>query len=238
MGRFSNRPFPYLFQNNIKMEDYTLLHRLNIFVHVISGALALALGIIALATKKGGKAHKKSGWIFLFVIAFVITTGLLGVFAFKGNEFLLVITMLSAYPAFSGYRVLLTKSNKPKLIDICAAIIALSSGLYFLYYFESIGMIWNPVIIYSTVGALFLITSYDFLRYLIPAERYKRVWLYEHIYKMTASFTALLSAFVGTVFPQYHPYSQFLPSVFGTLLTIAFIYSWYRKSVKSSKSLL
>ena len=47
---------------------------------------------------------------------------------------------------------------------------------------------------------------------------------------MVAAFTALLAAFVGTVFPQYHPYSQFLPSVFGTLLAIGFIAYFYRKN--------
>lgn len=212
------------------MGDYTLPHQLNILVHVISGSLALILGIIAMATRKGGKTHKKSGRLFLILIAFVITTGLIGVFIFKVNTFLLVITLLSGYQAFSGYRILNNKSNKPKSLDILVALLSMSSGIYFLYYLKSIGMFWNPMIIYSTVGTLFLIVAYDFLRYLIPKKRYKKLWLYEHIYKMVAAFTALLSAFVGTVFPQYHPYSQFLPSIFGILLAISFIVYFYRKN--------
>ncbi len=210
------------------MEDYTFLHQISLLVHIIFGSLALLLGIIAMATKKGGKVHIRTGRLFLVAMTVVIGTALAGVFIFKANAFLLVLTLLSGYQAFSGYRILKLKSNKAKLLDIGVACIAISSAIYFLYYLESIGMIWAPVVIYSTVGALFLIIAYDFLRYFIPAERYKKIWIYEHIYKMVAAFTALLAAFVGNVFPQYHPYSQILPSVFGTFLAIGFIIYFYR----------
>lgn len=212
------------------MSDYSILHQINIFIHVLSGSLALITAIIAMVTKKGGRLHRKSGKAFLFLITIVIVTGLIGVFVFQVNTFLLVITLLSGYQAFSGYRIIINKSNTVKILDVFVALITLSSGIYFLYYFKSIGMIWAPIIIYSTVGTLFAIVAYDFLRYLIPKNRYKKLWLYEHIYKMVAAFTALLSAFVGTVFPQYHPYSQFLPSIFGTLLAISFIVYFYRKN--------
>lgn len=212
------------------MSDYTLPHQINILVHVLSGSLAMIMAIIAMVSLKGGRLHRKSGKAFLFLVAFVIATGLIGVFVFKVNTFLLVITLLSGYQAFSGYRILQNKSNTPNFLDILVALLTLSSGIYFLYYFKSIGMIWAPAIIYSTVGALFLIITYDLLRYLIPKNRYKKLWLYEHIYKMVAAFTALFAAFVGTVFPQYHPYSQFLPSIFGTLLAIGFIVYFYREN--------
>lgn len=212
------------------MENYTLAHQINIWIHVLSGSLAMIMAIIAMVSLKGGKIHRKSGKAFLFFDAIVIVTGLIGVFVFKVNTFLLVLTLLSGYQAFSGYRVINNKLNSPKLLDISVALLTISSGIYFLYYFKSIGMIWAPGLIYSTVGALFLIISYDLLRYLIPKKRYKNLWLYEHIYKMVAAFTALFAAFVGTVFPQYHPYSQFLPSIFGTLLAIGFIVYFYRKN--------
>ena len=91
-------------------------------------------------------------------------------------------------------------------------------------------MIWAPLIIYSTVGALISIITYDFLRYFISASRYKDIWLYEHIYKMIGAFTALLAAFSGTVFFDYQPYSQFLPSILGTLLAIGFMIFHYSKN--------
>tara|TARA_B110001450_G_C17501242_1_gene432419 strand:- start:140 stop:799 length:660 start_codon:yes stop_codon:yes gene_type:complete len=212
------------------MTDYSFLHNSNIVTHVISGSIALLLGIIGLMTKKGGKWHTKSGNYFLILLIIVALTGLIGVFIFKRNTFLLIITVLSAYYGFSGYRTLQTKSNSPKLIDISVAIVSLISVSYFLYYFKSIGMYWSPIIIYSTVGALLMIVAYDFIRYLIPKKIYRNMWLYEHIFKMIGAFTALLSAFSGTLFENYQPYSQFLPSVFGTLLQIGFIVYYVRKN--------
>ena len=213
------------------MDISKILHSTNIGIHVLTGSIALLLGFIALITRKGRRAHIKSGRWFLGFLAIVIATGLMGVFAFGRNTFLLVITVLAGYNGFSGYRVLITKSNRPKMIDVLVALFALVTVLYFLYYFKQIGMIWTPVIIYSTVGALLLVITYDFLRYLIPASRYKKFWICEHIYKMIGAFSALLAAFTGTVFSAYQPYSQILPSVLGILLQISFIIYWSRKSV-------
>ena len=219
------------------MSDYSFLHNSNILIHVIAGSIALLLGILALTSNKGGKWHKKSGNYFLLLLIIVVLTGLMGVFIFKRNTFLLIITVLSAYYGFSGYRVLQAKSNSPQFIDIAVAIVSLIAVSYFLYYFKTMGMYWSPIIIYSTVGALLMIVTYDFIRYLIPKKRYKNIWLYEHIFKMIGAFTALLSAFSGTVFDNYQPYSQFLPSVFGTLLQIGFIVYYTRKQVTKNKQL-
>ena len=205
------------------MDKSNFTHNLNIFIHAVAGTIALLLGLMAISTKKGETLHKKAGKAFLLLLVVVILTGLIGVFIFGRNTFLLVITVLSAYQGFSGYRILQTKSNQPKLLDISIAIISLICVTYFLYYFKSIGMIWSPIIIYSTVGTLLFLITYDFARYLIPKSAYGNIWLYEHISKMLGAFTALLAAFTGTVFANYQPYSQILPSMLGFLLQIGFI---------------
>lgn len=217
------------------MPDYSFLHSSNILIHVVAGSIALLLGVLALITNKGGKWHRKSGNYFLILLIIVVFTGLTGVFIFKRNTFLLIITVLSAYYGFSGYRILQSKTNRPKLLDILVALVSIISVSYFLYYFKSIGMYWSPVIIYSTVGALLMIVAYDFIRYLIPKKTYGNMWLYEHIFKMIGAFTALLAAFSGTVLYDYQPYSQFLPSVFGTLLQIVFIAYYVTKFNKNKK---
>jgi len=212
------------------MESLPILHKINVLIHVVAGTVALLTGLMALLVSKRKQIHKDIGRVFLLFLGVAIVTALFGVFIFSRNTFLLVITVLSGYLGYSGYRALQTKSNKPVLGDIITAVAALLSVLYFVYYFKSVGMIWNPVIIYSTVGYLVLVISYDFIRYLIPAAAYANLWLYEHILKMVSAFSGLLSAFSGTVFPQYHPYSQFLPSVLGGWVAIGFMISVYRKS--------
>ncbi|MCJ7934777.1 MAG: hypothetical protein MUW56_14400 [Chryseobacterium sp.] len=211
------------------MKDYSLLHQANVIIHVFAGSIALIAGLVSILTKKGGKNHRKAGLIFLSFLAVVVLTGLVGVFVFGRNIFLLVITMLSAYLGFSGYRVLKSKSNKLHLIDIVVALATLITMCYFMYYLKSIGFIWSPVIIYSTVGYLLLMVAYDFIRYLIPANTYGNLWIYEHILKMISAFSGILSAFTGTVLPQYHPFSQFLPSVLGTIVAIGFMIYVYNK---------
>ena len=152
------------------MNIFNLFHSTNIVIHITAGSIALLLGIIALCTKKGKKIHVKSGGWFLVCLAIVIATGLLGVFVFGRNTFLLVITVLAGYYGFSGYRSLQNKSNKPKRLDMLVAMVSLSAVFFFLYYFKTIGMIWSPVIIYSTVGTLLFVITYDFIRYLIPGS--------------------------------------------------------------------
>ena len=214
------------------------MHEANILIHVISGTTALILGLIALLSVKGGKVHNTSGKWFLFFMTIVILSGLIGVFVFGRNTFLLIITILSGYVAFSGFRTIKFKTNVPNLFDITVALISLVALVYFLYYFKSIGMIWSPVIIYSTVGALLFVIIYDFVRYLIPAKLYKkyRIWLYEHIYKMISAFSALLSAFTGTVLEEYQPYSQFLPSILCLSIALGFIIYVSKFGLKKSKS--
>ena len=207
------------------MESLSVIHKINIAVHIAAGSSALLVGIIAIIASKGKKLHKRTGRLFLILMAIVIITGLIGVFVFGRNTFLLIITVLSGYQAFSGYRIIKAKSNSPKFIDIIICFLALTSVSYFLYYFKSIGMIWSSVIIYSTVSWLFLIIVYDLGRYFIPKKIYRNLWIYEHILKMVSAFTGLVSAFSGTVFPQYQPYSQFIPSILGALTAICFMIS-------------
>ena len=210
------------------------LHTLNIVLHVLTGTAALVLGLIALLSAKGGRVHNKSGNYFLAFLSVVIITGLLGVFVFGRNTFLLVITVLTGYVSFSGYRALKFKSNVPRTLDIVVALVSLSTLAYFLYFFHSIGMIWSPVVIYSTVGAMFFVVLYDLLRYLIPREVYalQRIWLYEHIYKMISAFSGLLSAFAGTVLKEYQPHSQYLPSVLGMIIIVGFMVYTYRDGLQ------
>lgn len=195
------------------------MHSTNIIIHIIAGSLALLTGTVALIVFKGGKTHRRFGRMFLICLSVVIFTGLLGVFAFHRNVFLLVITVLSGYLGFSGFRALKLRLEKPRCADNLVAIVAVLAAGYFIWYFNSIGMIWSPVIIYSTVGYLLLMVAYDLSRNCCQTGW----WRYEHILKMISAWSGLLSAFCGTVFPRYQPYSQFLPSVMGSLIAAGFI---------------
>lgn len=200
----------------------TTLHLSNIIVHVISGTIALIAGFLILLKTKGTPLHVKLGYLFVYCMIVVVATGAFGVIVFKRNLFLLLITVLAAYNTYSGFRILKEKANRFYLKDLFAMLGALGIALAFMYYLKFIGFYWNPVVIYSGVGYLLLVVSYDIFRYCIPLARYGNLWRYEHSSKMISAMGALLSAFVGTLLPDYKPYSQILPSLFMTLIMILF----------------
>jgi len=203
------------------------MHTLNIIIHVLAGILALITGFTAITTTKGGKTHIRFGSYFLKLISIVIMTGLIGVLIYQKNNFLLVITLLSGYNAFSGWRVIRLAGHKPMLIDYIVPVLVLANGIYYLYYIMSIGLYWSPVVIYSTLGALAMITLYDLSRGFMRRKTLLKTMIYEHIYKMVSALTGLTSAFIGTVLPQYQPYSQILPSAIGLafIIIILIIYA-------------
>lgn len=200
----------------------TPLHLTNIIVHVITGSTALAVGFLILFKTKGTPFHRKLGYLFTLCMVIVVTTGVFGVIVFKRNLFLLLITVLAGYNTYSGFRILKEKTNRFYLKDLAAMLAALAIAIIFTYYLKLIGFYWDPVVIFSGVGYLLMVISYDILRYCIPASRYGNLWRYEHSSKMISALGALFSAFIGTLMPDYKPYSQILPSLFMTLVMIFF----------------
>jgi len=111
----------------------------------MAGSLALIAGLVAAVLNKGGKQHIRFGRYFMWMIIIVIVTGLFGIFLFKRNNFLLVITMLSG-PKARAHR-------------LYGPVIAMASAFYYLYYIYSLGLYWSPVIIYLR-WALYSYSSY------------------------------------------------------------------------------
>lgn len=201
------------------------LHHLNIIVHVIAGSLGLIAGMAAIIAGKTSTWHRRLGRVFMWLIVIIIITGIAGVLVFKRNTFLLVLTLLSGYNCFSGIRAIKLQGKRPRILDIIVPLVVMSSAIYYLWYTRSIGLYWAPVIIYSTIGALFLLTLYDLCKTILPLPFLQKAVLYEHAYKMMGAFSGITSAFSGTVFPQYKPYSQFLPSVLGfAFIIVTFIW--------------
>jgi hypothetical protein len=67
------------------------------------------------------------------------------------------------------------------------------------------------------------------VRFAFPRKWFATTWFYEHLVKMIGAYTAVVSAFSGTVFVRWQPYSQMAPSLFGTLAIIGFVIYHRRK---------
>jgi len=200
-----------------------MTHAANIAIHVVFGTIALVIGFVPLVTPKGGRTHVRFGRWFLICLIVVIATAVIGIVAFGFRAFLGVITMLAAYEAWSGYRVFAIRATGPRTLDALVSLGALGAAVLFVAYLRSVHVPWATVVIYSTLGTLVAVALYDLLRFALPNRWLAKSWFYEHLIKMMGAYTAIVSAFSGTVFARWQPYSQMAPSIIGSAAMIGFI---------------
>lgn len=203
-------------------------HTVNVAIHVAFGTTGLLFGLVSLLARKGSRLHIQVGRYFLASLAVVISTAVVGITAFRFRAFLGVITMLAAYQAYSGYRALKIRSTGPSRSDAAVSVIAIAATALFLAYLRSVHIPWAPVVIYSTLASLLLVSAYDLARFAFPKPWFQRVWFYEHLVKMLGAYTAIVSAFSGTVLERWQPYSQIVPSMLGLVALLGFA-NYYRK---------
>ncbi|HEY9047754.1 MAG TPA: hypothetical protein VIN08_17730 [Ohtaekwangia sp.] len=210
-----------------------MIHALNIILHVTAGIAALIVGAVTIILCRRSNDHKRWGRYFLYLLCIVVSTGYLGWLFFRSQAFLLMLTLVSGYVGYSGFRTVRLRERKASNLDALVALFALATGIAYVVSLRE-GKEWSPTVIYSTLGALALVTLYDLLKFLWLYPRIKSWWLYEHIYKMISAFSALLSAFAGTVLPQFKPYSQVGPGIACTILIVIFIIQQARQRQLSS----
>jgi len=175
----------------------------------------------------------------MYILCVVVATAITGIVFFRSNPFLLILTLIAGYVGFSGYRTIRLRERRAQPIDILAAVGALGGMGWFVIIAKQSGQ-WSPVVVYPTLSALVVVAGYDLLKRLFFFNRLKTWWLYEHIYKMLSAYSALLSAFSGTVLIAYRPYSQIVPSALCMVLMIIFIWQrvWKQRQAAQRKPLV
>lgn len=218
---------------------HTPLHWTNLGIHVLFGAAALGLGLAAILSRKGSPFHIRSGRLFLYSYLIVILTAIVGLIAFDFRSFLAVVTLLSFYDVFAGYRALRLRGRRPRAVDRIASVVGLSTPWIFIALMRRLHQPWSPVLTWSILGGLVAISGYDLLRNFLPAAWLKRVWVQEHLVKMMSAYIAITSAFAGTVFARYMPWAAIVPSIVGTTITCGFLIAgpraWRRDSEPASR---
>src|SRR5687767_3701679 len=90
-------------------------------IHIAAGSIALASMLVPMITMKGGRTHRRAGWVFVASMAVVTVTALLlsgGRLLFDPRPeakefgfFLLVVALLSGSAVSAGVRVLRFRSR-------------------------------------------------------------------------------------------------------------------------------
>jgi hypothetical protein len=188
------------------------IYRILLDVHIAAGFTAFFLAPGALATVKGGKAHRLFGKIYFWAMAVVAFTAIvMGTSQFRPNPFLALTAVFSFYAAFAGYRVLYQKSPQkgqgPKPIDWIAALttFAASLGLVAMGLLSpsNVFLRLGPVAAVFGVVGIFL-SARSMQQFLSPSPD-KNEWWYRHMGNMIASYIAAVTAFSAVNLPRLLP---------------------------------
>lgn len=208
--------------------------KLFVFSHVMAGVVSLVTAPIAMAVSKGGKAHRISGKIFFWSMVWIFISALvLGITHWK--PFLLMVSVLSFYLVYSGYRTLdqkqLSQGKGVEWYDWAIAIGCALCMLSFLAWSVYLMFLGNAVFLFTffSIGGLFSIYA-EVKAYVKKPER-KHRWLLNHIGRMMGGFIAALTAFSTNVLTFMPGLWQWLwPTIIGTPLIIYWI-RMYRKKI-------
>ncbi|WP_319004461.1 DUF2306 domain-containing protein [Halobacillus litoralis] len=216
-------------------------------IHILAGFTALSIFWIPMITKKGGKNHKKIGWVYVGAMYTVAGTALyMGLYRLLIDQgttapekafafFLLFIATLSAATAWMGIRVLRFKRRvkahrNPYDLGISGLLVAMSIltiSVGFYYRF--------PLLQYFPLLGIFL--GGGQLYYWLTPPKVNMHWYFEHFGNLIGCSIATITAFVVFGAPRLLNISSvsiwlwFMPAAILTPV-IYLLNAYYRKKFK------
>jgi hypothetical protein len=192
-------------------------------VHIAAGCTAFVMAPLALATAKGGKAHRRWGKVYFWAMAVVASTAVV-LALYRPVLFLALVAVFSFYAAFAAYRVLslkkLISGEKATWPDWAAAILTFASSLALaLLGVVKPSMVRNlsiPSVVFGFIGMWLAVKS--IWRFLHPPKE-KMFWWYDHLGNMLVSYIAAWTAFSVTTIGRFFHGSWViwvLPTVIGS----------------------
>ncbi len=182
------------------MPSSDALHHINILVHVAAGSLALLLGLVMLALRKGDRRHRALGRVTLAIVGVAVAAAIVGAFVWRGRFDLMGVSVLSAYQMWAGVRALRLRQAGRRFIDLGPAIAVVALGVLGLWlYRHSTAFNWSPGLVYGTIGGLLVYGGWDVVRAGFPIGWRQVLNPAEHAFRMTSLIGALASVAAGTV---------------------------------------
>ena len=174
-------------------------------VHIAAGFGAFLIAPVALATAKGGAAHKRWGKIYLWCMGGVAATAL-PMALYRPVLFLALVAVFSFYLAFSGYRVLrlkeLARGGSAKPVDWIAALVtfAASAALALLAIVRphAVQNMSYVAVIFGLVG---MRAAGEQMWSFVRKPKDKMFWWYTHLGGFVGSYIAAWSAFSVVTLP-------------------------------------
>ncbi|MCB0819428.1 MAG: hypothetical protein KDC13_02305 [Bacteroidetes bacterium] len=217
----------------------SLLFQVLLYLHIAGGMTGLITGLFNVTGKKGSRAHKKTGLIYVAGMFAATLCGIVLAFM-KDNNFLFLIGIFSFYLAFTGYRSLKNKSENPTLvkwIDVWVAVITCIFSIWMvisaLIYLNPFRLHFNPVqFIFGVAGLVFSVGD---LLWFFGKRKFKFgkfQWMFTHIGRMVGSYISAVTAFLVVNINFLPPLLIWLgPSVLGSCV-IAYNIRKYRLKLR------
>lgn len=201
----------------------TSAHLANLIVHVGAGSIALGIGFYILSQTKGTPEHRRLGRLFAGFTLVVSLSAIVGTLFFRFVPIFAVLSLLVPYQLVGGWRSIYTRSRGPQWIDAGLTLLALAIAVW-LVPIVLAHPSQSPIVERASLGALGALLVYDAARWVFPRGWHRRLWRYEHSYKLIASIFGMLSALVGNVIRAGQPWSQIAPSAAGMLVIVYFFF--------------
>ena len=179
-------------------------------LHIVGGSAALLSMFIPLVTRKGGHAHRRSGWVFVAGMTIVSITALaLSAARYVYDPrpeakafalFLFYIAVLTGESVSSGIRSLRTKDrsvHRTFAWDISVAALLTLTAMTMAAYGVTTGRI-----LFAAFSVIGLVNGIQGLMYWLRPQTERMHWWFRHMSSMFGSCIAATTAFLVVNAPQ------------------------------------
>ena len=224
--------------------------QLVLMLHIAGGSAALLSMVVPMVTKKGGRAHRRAGWIFVAGMAVVSMTALIlsgwrffmdpRPAARNSALFLFYVAILTAAGVSAGVRVLRARKGTPATStrrwswwDVGIASLLLGTSVGMGLYGAAVG-----VPLFAAFSLVGLLSGGSQLAYWLRTPAHPMHWWFEHMGAMLGSCIAATTAFLVVNAERFGAANDSLivwlaPTVIGTPI-IAVWTAYYRRKFATS----
>jgi uncharacterized membrane protein len=172
-------------------------------IHIAAGAVALLFFWIPLVTKKGGRTHRRVGWVYVAAAATLAVTGLLlcvplvtngSPRRWRAGMFLAYVSVLAGASAQFGVRALLTQGRTGawrSAIDLVPPLLLVAGGVGLAAF--GIG---HSTVLYVLFAGLGVALGVAQLRFWRTPPVHGHEWFLAHMSGMGTSCITTVTAFV------------------------------------------
>jgi hypothetical protein len=183
-------------------------------IHIAAGGLAVILGFVALAVRKGGLSHRRVGMAFVYSMLVMGITASIIAFRKDPNDGNVTAGLLSAYFVITAFTAVRPATPRMKWLTIGAIVVAATLGVRM---FAGGIIAWQaprhmlngvPALMLFFLGSVLMVAALGDVRVLRSGPLKGRARLSRHLWRMCFAFFIAAGSFfsirsrVATILPD------------------------------------